>query len=107
MINKIDPIGQQEIISYSEARESISFKLESGVNDYMAIKAVLVESVARLNEVIDAVNGSSPLFGAQTPEGNVASNGSQIYFDTTNSPTDVSMYFNENVGVNTGWVKVV
>lgn len=103
MINKIDPIGQQEIISYSEARESISFKLESGVNDYMAIKAVLVESVARLNEVIDAVN-DSPQFGSGSPEGVVTANASRQYYDESVAP--VIMYINKTIGANTGWLEV-
>lgn len=104
MINNIDPIGQQEIVAYSEARESISFKLESGVNDYMAIKAKLTETIVRLNEVINIVNDSAPLFGTGSPEGVVQANSSQQYYDTSVAP--VIMYINQTIGANTGWQEV-
>lgn len=104
MVNKIDPVGQQEILSHAEAREFISFKAESGVNDYMAEKAKTTESIVRLNEVIDIINDIAPQFGTGSPEGVVTANYSQQYYDTSVSP--VIMYVNQTIGANTGWQEV-
>lgn len=104
MINNIDPIGQQEIVAHSEARDAISFKQESGLNDYMAIKAKLTETIAVLNQVADYINDSAPQFGTGSPEGVVTANNSQVYYDESVAP--VIMYVNQTIGADTGWQEV-
>lgn len=86
----------QTLKSYSEIQQAVPQSTQAFVEDYSALK----EDVANIELSF------KPLFGDQTPEGNVISNRSMIFLDTTNSPTDVTMYFNSVVGVNTGWVIV-
>lgn len=89
-------MSRQTIKSYSEARESINFKNDNGVEDYMAMKDDIDSVLAMLGEGI-----FSPQFGTGSPEGVVISNLSKQYVDTDTSP--VTVYFNENSSTNTGW----
>ena len=95
---------RQVITEYTEANQSISFKNENGIEDYMALKGDVVKILTILNN--DA-STFTPQFGTGSPESVVTSNYNRTYFDTTNSPTSVTMYVNETVGVDTGWVPVV
>jgi hypothetical protein len=104
MIKNIDPVGQQEILAHAEAREAISFKLESGVNDYMSLKAKITEAVVIVNQLVDFINNSAPQFGTGSPEGVVTANNSQVYYDTSVAP--VIMYVNQSIGADTGWQEV-
>ncbi len=89
-------MSRQILLNHKDIRQAVK-STEQFVEDYSAIKEDL-ESVTV---------GFKPLFGAGSPEGVVTSNRSQVYFDTTNTPTNVTMYVNETVGVNTNWVQVV
>lgn len=97
---------RQSLTSYHDIGLNLKGASERFIDDYMALKEDLGSAQATIESLIEAIDNTKPLFGAQTPEGNVTSNASQVYFDTTNSPTNVTMYFNENEGVNTGWVVV-
>lgn len=92
-------MSRQTLISYKSIELAIPSAKSEFIRDYSAIKDELT-AVQRLTESL------KPLFGAQTPEGNVTSNNSLTYIDTTNSPVSVDMYFNAVVGVDTGWVIV-
>ena len=93
--------SRQVIFDYQDANNSISFKNENGVEDYMALKA----DVATLINLIN--NGEyEPQFGVGSPEGVVTSNSNRTYYDTTLAPASVIMYVNQTVGVNTDWIGV-
>ncbi len=89
-------MSRQTIKSYSEARESIKFLNESGIEDYMAIKDDIDGVLSLIAEEM-----FSPKFGEGSPEGVVTSNLSKQYIDTATDPATV--YFNLNSSVNTGW----
>jgi hypothetical protein len=94
--------SNQVVTEYQEAESLISFKGVNGVEDYMGLKS-------DINSLLTLINSETftPQFGIGNPESVVTSNYSKTYFDTTSSPTSVTMYVNENVNVNTGWVPVV
>ena len=93
--------SRQTIFDYQDANNSISFKNENGVEDYMALKA----DVATLINLIN--NGEyEPQFGVGSLEGVVISNTNRTYYDTTLAPASVIMYVNQTVGVNTDWIGV-
>ncbi len=89
-------MSRQTIESYEEARDSIKFINENGVEDYMAMKD-------DINSVLTLIGEGmfSPKFGEGSPEGVVTSNLSKQYIDTLTDP--VTVYFNLNSSVNTGW----
>ncbi len=89
-------MSRQVLRSYKDIETSLKGASDRFVRDYSALK----------DELAAAQESLKPLFGAQNPEGNVTSNNSMVYFDTTNSPVSVDEYFNSTVGVNTGWVIV-
>jgi len=92
-------MSRQTLRSYKSIELAVPSATSEFVRDYSAIKDELTAAQ-------NAIENLKPLFGAQTPEGNVTSNNSMTYFDTTNSPTNVDMYFNSVVGSDTGWVIV-
>ncbi len=89
-------MSRQTLRSYNDIGQSLKGASDKFIQDYSALK----------EELAAAQKSLVPLFGAQPPEGNVTSNASMVYFDTTNSPTNVTMYFNSVVGVDAGWVIV-
>ena len=93
-------MNPQVLRSYPDIKQNVGNATGKFVQDYSAVKENLAEALRLIEE-------SKTLFGAQTPEGNVTANLSQTFIDTTASPVSVTMYFNENVGSNTGWVVVV
>lgn len=97
---------QEVLRTYADIGVSLPTATQRFIRDYAAMKDDLTSAENAIKRLIEAIDNTKPLFGAQTPEGNVTSNASQVYFDTTNSPASVTMYFNENEGVNTGWVIV-
>lgn len=103
----VDIQSRQVVKEYKEANDSISFKSELGLEDYMGLKDDVNRIITALSELSESVSSLSPLSGTGSPEGVVTSNLSQVYYDLTNAPTNVTMYFNENVGVDTGWLQVV
>ena len=93
--------SRQVIVDYQDASDSISFKNENGVEDYMALKA----DVSQLIDLIN-IGEYEPQFGVGSPEGVVTSNSNRTYYDTTLAPASVTMYVNLTVGVNTNWIGV-
>ena len=98
---------RQVLRSFTEIAQALPSAKEQFIEDYDAVKEDLTIAQQSIQSLIDSLAEFAPLSGAQTPEGNVTSNSSQLYFDTTNSPTNVTMYFNDTIGLNTGWVQVV
>ena len=97
----------QTLKGWRDFGENLNGASQKFIQDYSAVKDDLSAAEKSITILLETMEGFKPLFGAQTPEGNVVSNNSQVYFDTTNSPTDVTMYINETVGSDTGWVIVV
>lgn len=97
----------QLLKSYAQIAEALPQAKLQFVQDYSALKDSLANNETAVSELLTLIESFKPLFGAQTPENNIESNSSQVYFDTTNSPTSVDMYFNDTIGSLTGWVKVV
>ena len=99
-------MSNQLLRTYNEIGKAIPSASERFVKDYSALKSELTAAKLSITELTESIENLKPLFGAQTPEGSVTSNESLTFFDTTNSPTNVTMYFNEVVGADTGWVIV-
>lgn len=96
----------QTLKGWRDVRENLQGATQKFVQDYSAVKDDLSAAERSIATLLETIEGLKPLYGAQAPEGNVTSNASQIYFDTTSSPTSVTMYFNDSVGVDTGWVQI-
>ena len=93
--------SRQIALEYSDIRELYNFKKDNTIEDFAAMKADIKSLIELMN------NNSQPLFGVGSPEGLVAANNSLLYFDTTNEPTNVTMWTNQTVGGVTGWIPVV
>ncbi len=93
-------MSRQLLRSYQDIKRNVGDSTDKFVQDYSAVKADLTEALRLIED-------SKTLSGAQTPEGNVTANLSQTFIDTTASPVSVTMYFNDTVGSDTGWVVVV
>lgn len=91
---------RQLLKSYQSIKLNVGNATDKFVQDYSAVKDNIDEALRLIEEL-------KPLSGDQTPEGNVTANLSQTFIDTTASPVSVTMYFNETVGSDTGWVVVV
>lgn len=89
---------RQIITEYSEVRETYKITNEQAIEDLMAMKADIFQLLQQVNTGV--------LSGVGSPEGDIESNSSRLYADLTNSPTSVTMYFNEDIGSTTGWVEV-
>lgn len=96
--------SRQTIVEYAEAAEVYKLNSEYGTDDLMAMKADIRNLIALIN---DTNSTFTPQFGTGSPNSVVTSNYNRTYFDTTLSPVSVTMFVNENVGVNTGWVQVL
>lgn len=99
-------MSQQTLKGWRDVTENLQGASQKFVQDYSAVKDDLSSAERSIETLLETIDGFKPLFGAQTPEGNVTSNSSQVYFDTTASPASVTMYFNGSVGADTGWVIV-
>ena len=97
---------RQTLVSYNDIGNSLPGAKQRFIQDYSALKTELVAAQKSILGLLEAFESLKPLFGAQTPEGNVTSNDTLTYFDTTNSPVSVDLYFNDTIGSNTGWVIV-
>tara|TARA_R110000744_G_scaffold332992_2_gene438371 strand:+ start:991 stop:1272 length:282 start_codon:yes stop_codon:yes gene_type:complete len=93
-------MSRQILKTYQSIKQNVGDSTDRFVQDYSAVKN-------NLDDALKLIESMKTLSGPQTPEGNVTSNLSQIFIDTTGAPTSVTMYFNESVGANTGWVVVV
>lgn len=91
---------RQVLQSYLQIRQALPSAKEDFVRDYSAIKEDLSKAEKNISDL-------SPLFGVGSPEGVVVANLSKTYIDTTNSPANVTMWVNETVGADTGWLMVV
>ncbi len=98
---------RQVLRSYADIAQALPAAKEQFIEDYDAVKEDLTSAQESIQKLIDSLAALSPLFDAGLPESVVTSNSSQVYFDTTNSPTSVTMWFNDTIGVNTGWVQIV
>jgi hypothetical protein len=87
-------MSRQTIKDYTEARDSISFKNDNGLEDYMAMKEDIDQFLTFIAEGM-----FSPQFGQGSPEGVVTSNLSKQYIDTDTN----TVYYNLESSVNTGW----
>ena len=87
-------MSRQVIRDYIEARQAISFKNESGVEDYMAMKEDIDQFLAFVAEGM-----FSPKFGTGDPNGVVTSNLSKQFIDTDTG----TVYYNLESSVDTGW----
>jgi hypothetical protein len=86
--------SRQAIIQYAEVQEYLGIG-HKGTESYLAL-------LDDMRNVIEHLNNSAIQFGTVTPESNVKSNNSQLYFDTTTS----TMYTNPAIDSLTGWVAV-
>lgn len=93
-------MSRQLLRSYRQIKQEVGNSTDKFVQDYSALKDDLAAALKLIDD-------SKTLSGAQNPEGNVTANLSQKFIDTTASPINVTMYFNETVGSKTGWVVVV
>lgn len=98
---------RQVLRSYTDIAQALPAAEEQFIEDYDAVKEDLTNAQESIQSLIDSLAGFSPLSGVGSPEGVTTSNSSQIYFDTTLSPVSVTMYFNDTIGSDTGWVNVV
>ena len=98
---------RQVLRSYADIAQALPAAKEQFIEDYDAVKEDLTSAQESIQKLSDSLAALSPLFDAGLPESVVTSNSSQVYFDTTNSPTSVTMWFNDTIGVNTGWVQIV
>ena len=98
---------RQILRSFSEIAQALPSAKEQFVEDYDAVKEDLTNAQESIQILIDSLAALSPLFAVGLPESVVTSNSSQVYFDTTNSPTSVTMWFNDTIGSSTGWVQIV
>ena len=98
---------RQVLKSYADIAQALPAAKEQFIEDYDAVKEDLTLAQESIQNLIDSLAALSPLFAVGLPESVVTSNSSQVYFDTTNSPTSVTMWFNDTIGINTGWVQVV
>jgi|GEM_PF-3618701 hypothetical protein len=96
----------QTLKGYRDVSANLPGATEKFVQDYSSLKEDLSGAERAINSLLETIESFKPLYGDQTPEGNITSNDSLVYFDTTNSPTSVTMYFNNEVGVKTGWVQI-
>lgn len=87
-------MSRQTIFSYAEAIESISFKNDIGVEDYMAMKEDIDQFLTFVAEGM-----FSPQFGTGNPNGAVTSNLSKQFIDTDTG----TVYYNLESSVDTGW----
>lgn len=92
-------MSRQVLQSYQDIRRALPSATDDFVRDYSGMK----EDITKAEKSILSL---SPQFGVGSPEGVVVANLSQIYFDTTATPASVTMYTNEVVGSDTGWVVV-
>lgn len=99
-------MSRQTLRSYNDIESSLKGASNKFVRDYSALKDELTAAQKSITGLLDSIESLKPLFDSQAPEGNITSNDSMVYFDVTNSPTSVDMYFNDTVGSDTGWVIV-
>ena len=93
-------MNPQLLRGYQDIKRNVGNSTDKFVQDYSAVKENLAAALKLIED-------SKTLSGAQNPEGNITANLSQTFIDTTASPVSVTMYFNANVGSDTGWVVVV
>ena len=96
----------QTLKTYKDIYVNLPGATEKFVQDYSSLKEDLSGAERAITSLLETIESFKPLHGRQPPEGNITSNDSLVYFDTTNSPASVTMYFNENVGVKTDWVQI-
>lgn len=99
-------MSNQLLNNYNDIGKALPSASERFIKDYSALKTQLQSAQLSITGLIESMESLKPLFDAQTPEGNITSNDTLVFFDTTNAPANVTMYFNDTVGVNTGWVIV-
>ncbi len=98
--------SRQTLRTYNDIGAALPSAKQKFIQDYSALKDELLAAQRSIAGLLESFESLKPLFGNQTPEGNVTSNDTLTYFDTTNSPVSVDLYFNDTIGVDTGWVIV-
>ncbi len=98
--------SRQTLVNYNDIGNALPSATQKFIQDYSALKTELSSTQKAITGLLESFESLQPLFGAQSPEGNVTSNATLTYFDTTNSPVSVDLYFNDTIGVDTGWVIV-
>lgn len=93
--------SRQIVIEYDDVRQTYSFKSENAVEDFMALKSDVFETLELLNAETSTF---TPQFGSGSPEGVVTANFNRTYFDT--DAANAVQYINETVGLSTGWQEV-
>ena len=93
---------RQTVLEYSDISSLYNFKNSNAVEDFAALKDDVFEILRQIN-----ANEFTPLEGSGNPEGVITSNSSKTYVDTDLSPVSVTMYYNNTINSNTGWVPVV
>ena len=77
---------------------------ESLLQDYSA-KGNLLDRLIEINiALLNEINDLRPQIGTADPNGNVISNQSGIYMRNTATANDRQIWFNPDLGVNTGWL---
>lgn len=94
--------SRQTVLEYSDIRTLYKFNNDNAIEDFAALKADISEILRQIN-----INEFTPLEGSGNPEGVIISNSSKTYVDTDLSPVSVTMYYNNTINSNTGWVPVV
>lgn len=89
--------AQQILQNYDSIRQALPSAKPDFVADYAAMKD-------NINELF---KGLSPQFGTGSPEGVITATASLVYYDVALSPVSVTGYFNDTIGLNTGWVPIV
>ncbi len=92
---------RQIAVEYDDVRRVYTFRSEDAVEDFMAMKSDISETIELLN---DEVSTFTPQFGSGSPEGVVVANFNRTYYDT--DAVNAVQYINETVGNDTGWQEV-
>ena len=94
---------QQLLQTYKSIQDALPRATSRFVKDYSGVK----EDLKMTRQELDLIaKNISPQHGKGPPEDVITSNLSLIYFDTTAAPVSVTMYTNDRLGVDVGWVQV-
>lgn len=93
--NQLSIEAQQNQINQGELR------LVEAERQVSILSNTVTDLQTRLMTAEQAITDLSPLTGTATPEGVITSNRSQTYYQISGSTTEI--FFNPQIGVNTGW----
>ena len=86
--------------SITDLQNDKADKITGGTNDAIVIQ----DATGNIDDSTVLISDLTMLTGTGTPEGSVTSNLLQLYIDNTAAAE--TLYFNPQVGVNTGWIAV-